>query len=96
MAGVDFPAGVYDVETTDEWAYLDFEVPVVDGEEYADYYISSVYLEREYDEDIAFKNLVIPEGVKVSLDGSGEDLQVILKPSERIESTDYEAYYKMR
>lgn len=36
--GVDFPAGVYDVETTDEWAYLDFEVPVVDGEEYADYY----------------------------------------------------------
>lgn len=96
VAGVDFPAGVYDVETTDEWAYLDFEVPVVDGEEYADYYISSVYLEREYDEDIAFKNLVIPEGVKVSLDGSGEDLQVILKPSERIESTDYEAYYKMR
>ena len=96
VAGVDFPAGVYDVETTDEGAYLDFEVPVADGEEYADYYISSVYLEREYDEDIAFKNLVIPEGVKVSLDGSGEDLQVILKPSERIESTDYEAYYKMR
>lgn len=48
------------------------EVPV-DGEEYADYYISSVYLEREYDEDIAFKNLVIPEGVKVSLwIGSGK------------------------
>lgn len=96
VAGVDFPAGVYDVETTDDWAYLDFEVPVADGEEYADYYISSVYLEREYDEDIAFKNLVIPEGVKVTLDGSGEDLQVTLKPSERIESTDYEAYYKTR
>ena len=92
-AGVDFPEGVYDVIAGPGGGYLEFEVPVEEGEEYSPYYIGSVWLYDESGTDTRFKNLVIPAGVQVSLYGYVTDSTVMLRPSERIGSEDYEGYY---
>lgn len=96
-AGTDFPAGVYDVLRSEDGIYLDFEVPPEPGKELADYYMSAVWLnEGNKNQEICYKNLVIPSGVKVSLFGYDTEEnpgQVTLCPSERIMSEDYESYY---
>ena len=94
-AGTDFPAGVYDVLNSGEGLYLDFEVPNEPGEDFPTFYMGSVWMNNA-GQEICYKNLVIPAGVKVSLQGydTGENPgSVTLSPSERILSEDYEAYY---
>ncbi len=97
-AGTDFPAGVYDVLNSEEGLYLDFEVPNEPGEDFPAYYMGSIWINGTEDvgQEICYKNLVIPAGVKVSLQGYGAEENagsVTLCPSERILSEDYESYY---
>lgn len=92
-AGIDFPAGTYDVVAPVGGGYLDFKVPVPEGEEYSEYYMSTIWLYDENDGDIRYRNLVIPEGVQVYLYGYDENQSVTLRPSAVIATEDYEGYY---
>ncbi len=92
IAGTDFPAGTYDVYALPGGGYLEFEAPIPEGEEFAEYYMNTVWLYDENEGDIRYRNLVIPEGVEMHLDGYDENEFVILKPSAVIATEDYKGY----
>lgn len=92
VAGTDFPAGTYDVFAVPGGGYLEFEAPLPEGEEFAEYYMNTVWLYDENEGDIRYRNLVIPEGVTMHLNGYEEGQQVVLKPSAVIATEDYKGY----
>jgi len=93
-AGVDFPAGTYNVVTTASGGYLEFEVPVPEGQEFSEYYMNTIWLYGENGTGIQYNNLVIPEGVQVHLEGFPEEQTLVLSPSMAIATLDYEGYQK--
>ncbi len=85
FAGEDFDPGVYDVEAREGAGTVEVEVYGEDGDVY---YGLDLDLGGSY--GTIFKNLVLPEGASVNCE---DEISITLTPSERIESTDYEAYY---
>lgn len=85
-AGKDFPAGVYDAELTEAFGMAELTV----------YYENEEVDTKRYHFDEAeglyCKNIVIPEGAKLTCD---EEMALRLTPSEIIETTDYLEYYKV-
>lgn len=85
-AGKDFPAGVYDAELTEYFGMAEVTVYYENEEEDTKRY----YFDSE--KGIYCRNIVIPEGAKLSCD---EEMRLRLTPSEVIETTDYLEYYKV-
>ena len=84
--GTDIAPGVYDVICESGSGIFDYEVETSDG--------YSVYCGKLIgDEESGFagslKNIVLPEGTMVYIDG----LTVTLIPSDRVESEEYETFY---
>ena len=97
-AGVDFPAGTYDIQPTgDNFGYITYEIPYEDpySEGEQSYYSFGIMLEREPSEEYpeyssAYRNVVLPEGAIVN----AEDYSCQLVPSSSIISEDYQSYYE--
>lgn len=97
-AGVDFPAGTYDVQPTgDTFGYVTYEIPYEDpyreGEQ--SYYSFAIMIEQEPSEEYpqyssSYRNVVLPEGAIVN----AEDYSCRLVPSSSIISEDYQSYYE--
>lgn len=89
-AGAEFPEGVYDLEATSEWSSVSYSVPL-----YTDYedeelnFLNKSILIATDALDSRYRNVVIPAGTTVV----SEDADVMLVPSEWIETEDYDSYY---
>ena len=96
-AGIDFPAGTYDIEAVGEdFGYVTYEIPYEDP--YSDgeqsYYSFGVMMEKtptsEYPAYCSvYKNVVLPEGTTVNSEG----YSCRLVPSSSIVSEDYNGFY---
>ena len=96
-AGIDFPAGTYDIEAVGEdFGYVTYEIPYEDP--YSDgeqsYYSFGVMMEKtptsEYPAYCSvYKNVVLPEGTTVNSEG----YSCRLVPSSGIVSEDYNGFY---
>ena len=87
-AGIDFPAGVYDLEVTDGSGNLDISIKDKSGTEVTTIYM---YLGEYSSYGKDYKNLVLPEGSTIKSEG---DIQIKFTPSEKIVSDDYADYYE--
>ena len=91
-SGVDFEPGIYDVSDFSEDGALYHTFPnsfygVYEEEE--EYYERIFYLNQSVG-DVAFQNLVLPEGTTIWSD----EADFVLMPSPKIGTTDYDAYYE--
>lgn len=88
-AGDDFPEGVYDV-TGEDWGDLEYSVYLGDiyEDEDLNYESNSIWF-SEGEEGTIYCNVVLPKGAEVTV---GTDVMV-LTPSKKIESEDYDGYY---
>lgn len=89
--GKEIPAGVYDVSGTKEWAVMEYEIYL--GELYDEEYDSLNYqnysiMVESGSENAIYKNAVLTEGTEITVTG-----KMILTPSKKIGSQDYEAFY---
>lgn len=87
-AGVEIPAGIYDLELTE--GYGSFHVEIYrDGE-----VLDEKYLWLDVDDEVenSYKNLVFPEGAKITWD-EYETVSLTFTPSPQIKDTDYLGYY---
>lgn len=85
-AGVDFEPGVYDIEWLTGSGTGTVEISILD-ENKEILTQSSIALEEGRS---IYKNMVLPEHAEITMFG---DLEVVLRPSETIESTDYMKSY---
>lgn len=88
IAGIDFPAGVYDAEYIDDSAWITYRIPARPDwyeEEYVEY---SVWIDS-YAAGGVYRNIVLPKGTAIT----AEDADFKLVPSEKISSEDYGSYY---
>ncbi len=99
-AGVDFEPGVYDITVTKGSGSIKFTVITdkaqedqVDDEEGNSW---SIYMGESDTEGNVYKNVVLPEGAKITMgDDEREDkMTVNLSPSPKIASTDYMQTYR--
>ena len=89
--GKEIPAGVYDVSGTKDWAVMEYEIYL--GELYDEEYDSLNYqsysiMVEAGSENAIYKNAVLTEGTEITVTG-----KMILTPSQKIGSQDYEAFY---
>lgn len=89
--GKEIPAGVYDVSGTKDWAVMEYEIYL--GELYDKEYDSLNYqsysiMVEAGSENAIYKNTVLTEGTEITVTG-----KMILTPSKKIGSQDYEAFY---
>ena len=89
--GKEIPAGVYDVSGTKDWAVMEYEIYL--GELYDEEYDSLNYqnysiMVESGNENAIYKNAVLTEGTEITVTG-----KMILTPSKKIGSQDYEAFY---
>ena len=84
--GKDIAAGVYDVICESGSGIFDYEVTTSDGYEV---YCGKLIGDQESGFAGSLKNIVLPEGTMVYIDG----LTVTLIPSEEIESEEYGTFY---
>lgn len=89
--GKEIPAGVYDVSGTKDWAVMEYEIYL--GELYDKEYDSLNYqsysiMVEAGSENAIYKNAVLTEGTEITVTG-----KMILTPSKKIGSQDYEAFY---
>ena len=89
--GKEIPAGVYDVSGTKDWAGMEYEIYL--GELYDEEYDSLNYqnysiMVEAGNENAIYKNAVLTEGTEITVTG-----KMILTPSKKIGSQDYEAFY---
>ncbi|MFQ8825289.1 MAG: hypothetical protein ACLR8Q_10995 [[Ruminococcus] lactaris] len=89
--GKEIPAGVYDVSGTKDWAVMEYEIYL--GELYDEEYDSLNYqnysiMVEAGNENAIYKNAVLTEGTEITVTG-----KMILTPSKKIGSQDYEAFY---
>ena len=89
--GKEIPAGVYDVSGTKDWAVMEYEIYL--GELYDEEYDSLNYqsysiMVEAGSENAIYKNAVLTEGTEITVTG-----KMILTPSKKIGSQDYEAFY---
>lgn len=89
--GKEIPAGVYDVSGTKDWAVMEYEIYL--GELYDEEYDSLNYqnysiMVESGSENAIYKNAVLTEGTEITVTG-----KMILTPSKKIGSQDYEAFY---
>ena len=85
-AGVDIPAGVYDVECIEGFGIFDYEIERNSGDFY---YEGKLIGAGDSMFAGSYKNIVLPEGTEVTI----KDMTVTLTPSEYIESEDYNNFY---
>lgn len=97
-AGVDFPAGMYDlsVSETSQEGYGDVEILVpgtLTQEDIDEYGCKTEYLtlDRDRAEGGTYKNLALPEGTVLEISG----ITLHLTPSEVIGTRDYIDYYEL-
>lgn len=90
-AGIDFEAGIYDVQLISEqgWTVLNYNVPT--DAEYAEggVYERGLCLDAS-GRDRVYRNLVLPKGTVISIE---EEEELLLTPSEKISTMDYSKYY---
>ena len=89
--GKEIPAGGYDVSGTKDWAVMEYEIYL--GELYDEEYDSLNYqsysiMVEAGSENAIYKNAVLTEGTEITVTG-----KMILTPSKKIGSQDYEAFY---
>ena len=89
--GKEIPAGVYDVSGTKDWAVMEYEIYL--GELYDEEYDSLNYqsysiMVEAGSENAIYKNAELTEGTEITVTG-----KMILTPSKKIGSQDYEAFY---
>ena len=89
--GKEIPAGVYDVSGTKDWAVMEYEIYL--GELYDEEYDSLNYqnysiMVESGNENAIYKNAVLTDGTEITVTG-----KMILTPSKKIGSQDYEAFY---
>ena len=89
--GKEIPAGVYDVSGTKDLAVMEYEIYL--GELYDEEYDSLNYqnysiMVEAGNENAIYKNAVLTEGTEITVTG-----KMILTPSKKIGSQDYEAFY---
>lgn len=88
VAGVDFPAGIYDVSCGEDSVWVDYWIPAkIDWYEEG-YAESCLWLDKNYGSAL-YCNLTLPEGTKICVEGG----TLIMTPSEKIYSEDYGSYY---
>ena len=77
--GKEIPAGVYDVSGTKDWAVMEYEI-----------YLGELY-DEEYD-SLNYQNysIMVESGNETEITVTGK---MILTPSKKIGSQDYEAFY---
>lgn len=90
VAGVDFPAGMYDIEMQEGESLFEYIVPgtVIDDPE--DDYVdttNSIGIST-YDDEFVYRNIYLPEGTELLIEGD----DVTLVPSEMVLPS-YEDYY---
>lgn len=89
-AGEDFPAGIYDLESTGEWTSITYKIPLgTDFEDEELNYLTQSKWVSESGFNRVFHNVVLQEGTKIY----SEDGDALLTPAEKIESEDYASYY---
>lgn len=93
-AGVDFPAGTYDIQVVgEEFGVVQYEVPTGNQEDSYPYSFSVLMEETPTEEypnySSAYKNVVLPEGTVLK----AETLTITLTPSPGIITEDYQSFY---
>ncbi|MEE1086640.1 MAG: hypothetical protein U0L05_05680 [Schaedlerella sp.] len=88
IAGIDFQAGVYDLSCVSEDNWITYRIPA-NPEWYEEGYVEYYIWLNSNEARQTYNNLVFPEGTEVYV----EEGEVILIPSERISSFEYESYY---
>ncbi|MGI6094484.1 MAG: hypothetical protein ACOYBL_03530 [Lachnospiraceae bacterium] len=89
-AGIDFPAGTYDLAAVEGYGNVDLKYIENDGDEYyQDCYYLDTNPNQTYD-PVLIQHVVIPEGYFLNIEG----LSIELRPSDRIISEDYASYYE--
>ena len=86
-AGVDFAAGIYDLELLEGTGAINLVIYAEDGNEYS---YESIYLGEDQSDGKEYKYMVIPENTQITCE---EGMRLIMTPSETIESTDYLGFY---
>ena len=86
-AGVDFAAGIYDLELLEGTGAINLVIYAEDGNEYS---YESIYLGEDQSDGKEYKYMVIPENTQITWE---EGMRLIMTPSETIESTDYLGFY---
>ena len=82
---------MYDVSGTKDWAVMEYEIYL--GELYDEEYDSLNYqnysiMVESGNENAIYKNAVLTDGTEITVTG-----KMILTPSKKIGSQDYEAFY---
>lgn len=92
VAGVDFPAGVYDVyaEGDETLGMLCCQLRYEEEGSFSNYIMMGVGDEQYPEYSTSYKNLVLSEGSEISADYG----QFTLVPSEKIVTEDYYSYYE--
>lgn len=89
IAGKDFPAGTYDLVALKGFGKVEI------GKDFFSRDYSMSAKENPLQEASSVKNVIIPDGFYLELDDYSTDTFTIeLRPSERIISEDYEAFYE--
>lgn len=88
VAGVDFPAGIYDISCGEDSVWVDYWIPAKKDWYEEGYAESCLWLDKNYG-SASYCNLTLPEGTKIR----AEDGILIMTPSEKIYSEDYGTYY---
>ncbi len=95
IAGMKFPAGIYDIYAKDGYGSIQLYVPdhIIEAEDGEVYSTEDITLDAEKEDDFGIsnscKNVVIPEGTEIRIDG----VEIRLVPSEKIGLGDYLAFY---
>ncbi len=98
-AGADFEPGVYDFTVTKGSGSIKFTVftdkTQEDQTDEEEGYSQSVYMGESETEGNVYKNVVLPEGAKITIEeDEGEDVMIVsMSPSPEIASTDYMETY---
>lgn len=89
-AGIDFPAGTYDLTATSGVGLFHYTVPGQQEDDYSpEFGIMLNSAGSDESSSLDYKNVVLPEGTKIDV----QRLTVKLVPSKRILSEDYASYY---
>ena len=86
-AGEDFTPGVYDVNAMGTYGYIYITITDENGEVSSE---ETIYLGEDESDGWGYRNLVLPDKAVV---GCEENIEVVLEPSEVIQSIDYLGTY---
>lgn len=90
-AGEDFPAGIYDLKSMGEWTSVLYKVPLhTDYEEEEWNFLEQNKWVSGAGMNMIYHNIVLPEGTLVIC---SEDGDVLLTPTEKIATEDYDSFY---